>query len=125
MPVSSRNGSRIMVTWQDEYTELLETFPRLDDSWFVRKLQFAKAGDDNARLTIIGSSLWIAWESANEFEGLSPMGLPELTQEANAALVDAVETFYGEDAKGYEEHVRSAVRDRLLNRILCCPAGVE
>lgn len=113
-----------MRTWEYEYEQLLEAFPRLDESWFPRKLEQAKAGDEEARVLIIGSSLWVAWEIAREFEDLTPLTLPELTQVANTALLDGLNTYLGEDAYTYGAHISATIRDRLLKLALDAPVPV-
>jgi len=110
--------------WEREYVELLEVFPRLGDDWFARKLELAKGGHEESRVQIVGASLWVAFETAKEFEGLTPLGLPELTREANLALLDAINSYLGEDAGSYEAHVESTIRDRLLKVVLRRPAMV-
>lgn len=114
-----------MDNWAREYIELLAPFPRLSDEWFARKLQLAKSGDEDARVLIVGSSLWISWETAREFVGLANVGLPELTREANVALLDAINSYLGEDVESYKAHVAAVIRDRLVRLVLCQPAPVD
>ncbi|MGB4259943.1 MAG: hypothetical protein WBL15_19765 [Phycisphaerae bacterium] len=114
-----------MDDWEREYVELLTPFPRLSDEWFTGKLQLAKSGDEDARVLVIGSSLWIAWETAREFVDLTNLDLPELTQEANLGLLDAMNSYLGEDVESYKAHVGAVIRDRLVKLVLCRPVLVE
>lgn len=113
-----------MDQWQEEYVEHLQSFPRLDDTWFPEQLERAKAGDPNARRMIVGSSLWIAWESAKTFEDFSPVELPRLVVEANNVLIDSLDAFHGESTESYVAHVESAVKDKLVSQVLRYPSNL-
>lgn len=93
------------------YRQKVSLLPDLDDSWFGQALAAARAGDDEARRRISGSSLRVAL-AATERRVLVG-DLLDSVQEANAAIHEAIDTFASDTVADYCTHLEERVSRRL------------
>ena len=88
------------------------------DAWFGEQLAKCRAGDSLARQRICGSCLFLALRLTKErLEPTCPIPEIELVQDANGALVDALDKFVGSTAQEFVRHATAEIEHRLTLRL--------
>jgi len=103
-----------MSTALANYRSRVQEQPSCDDSWFVAALEQYRAGDEQARLRILGSCLRLALavvESKHPTSGEEEF--LRQVEEANSGLTKALTTFTGSSSAEFLRHAESVIVNRL------------
>jgi hypothetical protein len=103
-----------MSTVLDTYrTRVLEQ-PPYEDSWFMAALSQYRAGDEQARLRILGSGLRLALALVESRQSSCEEGeLLRRVEDANSGLTKALTSFSGATSEEFLRHAEAVIAQRL------------
>ncbi len=103
-----------MSDWLDQYRAIIEQQPTCEEAWFQDRWRLCQAGDEMAAREISGSCLRFALQIAQARAADFPQyHLLDVVEEANAGLMNAVQSFRGGNKDDFVRFAEVCIQQRL------------